>query len=393
MHITFVCESPMDQKNEFSGVPYYMSRAIQAQAGQFEFVQTPKYNSELVLYGNKNQARGEFIRSGQYLSERLRDIVTDVVICSTASMIPYLETEIPVILWHDSTWFSCYSHSLDFESFKTKHPLLYELDQRTLQKCTLVAFAADWIRDETLQYYDLSPEKAHVIPFGANIDSHQTKDIENLISRRKNDVCILSFIGKEWERKGLPLAYEVTHRLNDMKVNTILKVMGCSVNPPRLKRKISNAIHYHPYSHAEQFEILFNKSLHVEKIGFLDKNDPSEFNQFAEELSSSHFLIHPASFEPFGIVMAEANAYGVPVIATRQYGPKTVVRDGINGYLFAQDEFVEKASSYIANQMSNYESYLGLAQSSYTEFRSRLNWETSVKALLTLIVKMLLTGA
>jgi len=50
-------------------------------------------------------------------------------------------------------------------------------------------------------------------------------------------------------------------------------------------------------------------------------------------LASSEALILPSSFEAQGLVLMEAQALGIPVIATKQGGVPYFIRDGVNGIL------------------------------------------------------------
>lgn len=70
-----------------------------------------------------------------------------------------------------------------------------------------------------------------------------------------------------------------------------------------------------------------------------------------ELLSDADLLLHPSSFETFGIVLAEAMAMGIPVIATRCGGPETIVTDD-NGMLVDVDDIAALSgalSEWIAN--------------------------------------------
>ena len=67
-------------------------------------------------------------------------------------------------------------------------------------------------------------------------------------------------------------------------------------------------------------------------------------DQVNELLKHARFLIMPSVwFETFGLVVIEAYAYGVPVIATRFGAMTDVVRDGVTGLLFAINDRVDLA--------------------------------------------------
>jgi glycosyltransferase involved in cell wall biosynthesis len=53
----------------------------------------------------------------------------------------------------------------------------------------------------------------------------------------------------------------------------------------------------------------------------------------AEVMSAADIMVHPAEHEPFGRVLIEAMACGLPVVATRTGGPREIVEDGETGLL------------------------------------------------------------
>jgi glycosyltransferase involved in cell wall biosynthesis len=376
----FVCGFPLDQVSAFSGIPYYMSRAIQAASESFESisVSTPGYDVNEVVQRGVREVRGELKRSGQLLSKSLRELDVDVVICQGSSMIPYLETDKPIAFWHDATVFSLMR--MDFEEFKVRYPFLYEFDSLIFEKYDLIAFAAAWVRDQTLKYYTVAPEKLCVIPFGANLDTVSQETVEKSINERSRVPCRLTFLGIEWQRKGLPLAYEVPSKLNATGLGAKLTTIGCDV-PKAGSEREPGQIGDPSSKDVKQFQRRFHSDLSVNKVGFLDKSNPWHYRLLSQILQKTHFLLHPAHFEAFGIALVEANAFGVPVIATDHYGPQTIVRNGVNGRLFKPDEYADQATDFILHQMEDYEAYKSLAQSSFAEYRDRLNWSTSVQKL------------
>jgi glycosyltransferase involved in cell wall biosynthesis len=58
-----------------------------------------------------------------------------------------------------------------------------------------------------------------------------------------------------------------------------------------------------------------------------------ERHQLPSIYASARVLVFPSLWESFGLVMLEAMACGVPVVAFRSGGPQEVIRDGIDGFL------------------------------------------------------------
>jgi len=102
----------------------------------------------------------------------------------------------------------------------------------------------------------------------------------------------LGFMGFDWKRKGLSKVVEVFRCLKAEDPRWQLLVAGCdpSVLPKSLIRRAG------------------------EGALFLGRRDPLDF------LSSVDVLLHPAREEPFGMVVAEALSFGVPVVASDHCG-------------------------------------------------------------------------
>ena len=97
----------------------------------------------------------------------------------------------------------------------------------------------------------------------------------------------LGFVGREWKRKGLVKAHRITRALRHSGIEVRLVVVGSSQIP----RYIQN-----------------DKSVVV-----VDWTPCVPFGEF-------DVLIHPATKEPYGMVIAEARAAGIPVVCSLQTG-------------------------------------------------------------------------
>ena len=59
----------------------------------------------------------------------------------------------------------------------------------------------------------------------------------------------------------------------------------------------------------------------------------TDCNDAPQVLPAFDVLVHPARFEPFGRVICEGMAAGVPVIAAASGGPAAIIEDGVSGIL------------------------------------------------------------
>tara|TARA_Y100000768_G_C23953831_1_gene671676 strand:- start:312 stop:1445 length:1134 start_codon:yes stop_codon:yes gene_type:complete len=98
-----------------------------------------------------------------------------------------------------------------------------------------------------------------------------------------------------------------------------------------------------------------------------------------ELLNKSKLLIHTAQFETFGLVAAEANAMGVPVLTTNNGSLMEIIQNNYNGYLSdnLQDENVNSFVKSLLNENKKFEeiSLLCIKKS------KKYNWSQTANAL------------
>lgn len=380
MRVAFISESAPNDVRAFSGIPYFMSEAIRAQVERMEYVYTPMFDWDLML-ADPLAGRTVLQDIGRSASATLKNLSVDVVICQGSSMIPYLDTSNPIVLWHDSTWHSLLQ--IDFKEFEYCHPLLRDWDQSVFDKCALIAFAADWVREVTILNYGVASDKLAVVPFGANVRPPSRDVIFQAIDDRRETQCQLTFLGVDWMRKGLPVAYSLLKALNRHGIDAVLTVIGGA--PGLLPAQMPSKLGRGPLISADLFSARLRGDRKVEIVGNLDKQDPADLGALHDILSRTHFLVHPAEFECFGVALAEASAFGVPVLGTNRQGLRTIVRESMNGRLFLADRFVADATSAVVSYFQAYDTYGDLARRSLREYETRLNWSVSVGYLLELI--------
>lgn len=157
-------------------------------------------------------------------------------------------------------------------------------------------------------------EKIHVIPIGIDVDSYPK--VSNRLDRTK-PIRIL-FCGRFVEKKGLPYALKAMGDLIKKYENIQLRVIGDG--PER--RNIIKLI--------DQYKL----NNHVQLLGF------KSHVEVLQELQTAHILVQPSITAQNGdseggapVILLEAQAMGIPVVATRHADIPNVVLDGKTGLL------------------------------------------------------------
>jgi glycosyltransferase involved in cell wall biosynthesis len=88
---------------------------------------------------------------------------------------------------------------------------------------------------------------------------------------------------------------------------------------------------------------------HLNNVVFLRGN----INDVENWLNDSAIYLHSAYYEPFGLVLLEAMASGLPCLILNGKGNAYVVKNDFNGYIFDQEDpelFVEKITALIQDK-------------------------------------------
>ena len=164
---------------------------------------------------------------------------------------------------------------------------------------------------QSLAYNGIERDRVILAPYGVN----QTffKPLEKDYS---SSLKIL-YVGEIDQRKGVAQILQAAKRLHKEKIE--FKLVG------PIRENYSNLfIPYRPY------------------VQFLGRKD---FEELYELYGRSHIFVFPSMADSFGLVLLEALASGLPVIASRNCAGPDVVTEGYNGFLIDAgntEQLVEK---------------------------------------------------
>ena len=364
LRIAFLTSLDPRDRRSWSGTIYHVAQALQKHCGDITFIGPIDCSKQKMIGKIQNRASELFLQKkvmfthstliakhcAKVAGQRLAHQPFDVIIAPTGETeIAYLDTDIPIVLVTDSTYrmmrdyYPAFSNILE-SSFRE----LESVATRSIHKSSLLLYASKWAARSAIEDYHADTEKVHVIPFGANLEQSPPKEI--LRERKQSDRCKLLFIGVKWERKGGDIAFETLLKLEEMGIPVELIVVGCV--PPQ------------QFSH---------RSMKV--IPFLNKNDESQRKELEKLYLTSDFLLFPTRNECYGIVVCEANAFGLPVIAADTGGVSGMVTEGENGFLLPLHARGDRYAEIVAEFYKDQQRYAELVRSSRAAFDDRLNWD------------------
>ncbi len=293
---------------------------------------------------------------------RTEGLSYDFVFSPGSEMVSRLRTDRPVAFCADATFANMVDYYWDFTNLSAEYLRKGHAQERNaLGRASLAVYPSDWAARSAIEDYGTPPEKIAVIPFGANLGKHNTRaEVYEWISRRSRERLRLLFVGRHWERKGGELVLAAAYCLIKLGHAVAVDVVGCEV--PARHRML-------PWVRAH---------------GKLNPGAPGEMTDLQRLFREAHYVFIPSRAEAYGLTFAEANAFGVPAVATATGGIPAVIRDGENGYLLPLSATGADYAEVIAAGFANEARYRQLCERSFQAFETRLNWKAFAKRFLEL---------
>lgn len=370
MRIAYTTVFNAEDVHNWSGTPFFMSRALAKEGMDVEYIGALKRKlppffkvKQLLkkyLSGQRDSPRFNVYVAKNYslqVAQQLTNCSADVIVSPLVNPIAYLECKQPIVLWTDALYAALIGFYSPFSAHSAASVAQGNIVTATcLARSSLALFSSDWAANSAIELYGVAREKVKVVPFGANIDDHPSPiEIKSIIRARAQDKIKLLFLAKSWERKGGDTVLAVAKALHEAGYPVELSIIG-----------------YGP-------EELAPLPPYVKALGFISKHSPQGLEKIRNLLSSTHFLFVPSRAEAYGIVFCEANAFGVPCLTTYVGGIATIVKDNLNGMTFSLTASTKDYCDYIVNIMQDRARYDDLALSAYNEFTTRLNWHSAAK--------------
>jgi len=322
----------------------------------------PKYPLSLTRAALKHTAKE--------VQSEIERVNPDAVLSISSQCVAFLDKPtIPVFTFSDAPWMSWHRAYERWDPLPVNGVEFAAIEAATARKVAGVCFGSRWACEEAETLYSAGDGflrgKIHMTPLGANWVPTLTRDeLWAAIEARDRDQIELLYLGKDWERKGGPMAVSVAGLLHQAGHKVRLHLVGCR---PELPAEATGPDGF------------------VTVYGLLDQRDPDENAQLKSLFLRSHFLLVPTIAECFGIVFAEAQAYGLPPLSRSIHALPSVVLDGDTGLLFDREA---PASAYVARilaLMADRNAYTTMARRGREHFEQSLNWDKTAEAIVRLI--------
>lgn len=357
--VFFLSVKGIETKKDWSGIPYYMHLNLSA-FYDIEYLGAPKFRllSKAGYYlgrlfqfftGTKYIFDYGIVISwfyGRYYTRILKGRSCKFIFVPAGlTEIAFLKTKIPIVSVGDCSVLQLINYypalgSVSNLSLKE----IAKVEKMALAKTSLSIFSSPWATNFVDSKYHC---KNYTIPFGANT-VHENGNTEKTLDP---SVCRLLFIGVDWERKGGNVVMKIYHELSRLGVNCNLTILGC--NPP---------------DHSDIDE-------GIELVPYFDKDSKEGEGIFIRALSNADFFVLPTQADCTPIVIAEAFSVGLPVLATRTGGISSMVENGVNGFLFEQQEVLGYVST-IQEILHSPARYATLSRNCQLAYENEFNWKT-----------------
>jgi glycosyltransferase involved in cell wall biosynthesis len=204
----------------------------------------------------------------------------------------------------------CSYHDGNLASYLARPDLLVERDSRTVRRLlawerrlydeTDVIFTmSEWLRATFVEDFDQAPEKVFSVGGGSDLPAPEP------IARHWERPRFL-FVGREFERKGGLELLRAWPAVRAARPDAELTVIG----PATMQHALPAGVRF---------------------AGRIDRSTPAGREAFLSAYRDATAFVLPSLYEPFGIVLLEAMAQGLPCVAADRCAMPEIVSDGDSG--------------------------------------------------------------
>lgn len=354
MKVLFVAcqDNPFDH-NAGSGKDYELYHGLKQNgadvvlAGPFPFSQTlieriyRKFHSKLFKRRPLKYPESFLKIAARIVTEMIKTHNPDVIFSKYLPILAKVKTDLPIVVLSDTTLAGSHREWPIFSQLA--YQIQLNAEKKAYSMASRIIVHSQWSVNDLVKVYKQPGEKVFMTPCPASIPDNI---IPSSIHSKDLVPLKLLLVGREYQRKGIDIAIEVTNQLNRLGHKTLLRIVG-------LNGESTETI---------QFMGLYNKTI------------PEQLQEYVSNYEWANFLIHPARFEAAGIVPSEAAGFGVPTITNDVGGLGTTVSDGISGIVLPKLSPPDKHVESLIHYLNHPDEYQQLCKTTRERYENELNW-------------------
>jgi len=377
-------EDSADVKS-WSGIPFSLRVALERQVDQLTVFRPSKprrdpLNVALRLGLGGKPLRWPLFMTEATLRQNARELVAavktsgaDAVLSISSHSLARVDPfPVPTYMFSDSPWLAWKEAYAEYEPMPLRGKAFARAEAEAAARCSGLFFGSAWATCEAERLYFAGKataeqrERLYVTPLGANWRPEvSTANVLEAVRGRSRERLDLLFVGRDWERKGGPLAVQVVERLRAAGANACLQLVGCRPElPAALTEGDQPAVRVH---------------------GALYQDVPAERARLHELFLRSHLLLVPTKAECFGIAFAEAQAFGLPPVSRDIQALPSVVVDGETGLLMPPDAKADAYAERILGLTGDWPGYLTMAERGIERAAKVTSWDAMAKSIVRVI--------
>ncbi len=319
--IGFMSANPLEDKRVLSGTMYSMAKAIESTGAKVVRVpvDSSSFLSKIYLKAVKEAERFlPFLRGrlskfpmwkcrivARKLDRRIIEGCDVLFAPMLSGALFLLDTDKPIIYLSDATFRlmnGYYWNDISPKDIKDRDLI----EKTAMDKAAALVYPSHWVARSAVRDYGQIEEKITIARLGPNIDISKIEPHQFAFHGKLN----ILFVGVDWTRKGGQIAVDACEWLNANGIESTLHIVGI--------RSLDRSIASLPF---------------VNNHGFLDKNNPEDYDLLGRLYRESDCFLLPTMAECAGIVFCEAGAYGLPCFSHDTGGVSDYVFEGETGRL------------------------------------------------------------
>jgi len=220
-----------------------------------------------------------------------------------------------------------------------------QAERQAAERADVLLYSSQYMADRAARELPGAKGKARSVPFGINL--------EDIPARRPDRPAPnppqMLFVCSDWQRKGGDMAIETLVRLRHEGVPARLTIVG------RMPESLTG-------------------TPGVTWAGYLDKTKARHARRLAELYSEAHLLLLPTRADCTPMVVAEAMAHGIPVLATDVGGMPTLVDAPATGRLLPPAATAGDWAAAVRDLTSNPEVWARASVNTFARCHRELSW-------------------